>query len=79
MKEREWKKHGCFGYADRFYKENQRLFLSFFLREKDNPKLLDLGCSDGRFTLKIAKVLHTNQIYGIEIDKKLQKLPGKKA
>jgi len=78
MKEKEWRKHGCYGYADRFYKENQKLFLSFFLREKDNPKLLDLGCSDGRFTLKIAKVLHTNQIYGIEIDKKAAEIARKK-
>ena len=62
-----------------FTKKIRGYFSSFFLREKDNPKLLDLGCSDGRFTLKIAKVLHTNQIYGIEIDKKAAEIAGKRA
>jgi ubiquinone/menaquinone biosynthesis C-methylase UbiE len=31
-------------------------------------KLLDLGCNDGRWTLKLAEKIETKKVYGIEID-----------
>lgn len=35
---------------------------------KENVKLLDCGCDNGNFTLKLAAKLNTKQIYGIEVN-----------
>lgn len=35
---------------------------------KDNIKLLDCGCDNGQFTLRLAAKLNTKQIYGIEVN-----------
>lgn len=68
-RENDWKQHGCFEESDKFFKENQKLFLKFCLQQNNNAMLLDLGCSDGEFTKRIAAVVGTGRIYGIEIDK----------
>jgi len=37
------------------------------LQKNSNAKFLDLGCDDGSFTIKLAQVLGTANIYGVEI------------
>jgi tRNA G46 methylase TrmB len=66
-----YEKCGGFNVSDKIYKENQKVFLNF-LREikNNNPKLLDLGCGDGGFTLKIAEAIGSSRIYGIEINER---------
>lgn len=66
--ERGWENHGCYGEAGKFYEENQKLFLKFFMKENSKAKLLDLGCMDGRFTTKIAESAGADKVYGLEID-----------
>lgn len=46
--------------------ECRRVMLSL-LEEEPDAKLLDLGCGDGEFTLKVAERIRTSKIYGIEI------------
>jgi|GEM_PF-581462 len=75
MKTKKWKNHKYFGLSEKFYKENQRLFLNFFIQRKPNSaknglKLLDLGCMGGEFTKETAKVIGTDRTFGIEIVKK---------
>lgn len=36
------------------------------LEQKPDAKLLDLGCSNGEFTLKVAERIGTKKIYGID-------------
>lgn len=47
-----WSDSKFFGLASMHYLENQKRMLS--LLEKDNDaKVLDIGCADGEFTLKV--------------------------
>ena len=39
-------------------------------KKQNNLKLLDLGCDNGDYSLKLGKRLRTNAIYGIEINQK---------
>jgi 2-polyprenyl-3-methyl-5-hydroxy-6-metoxy-1,4-benzoquinol methylase len=39
------------------------------LEENPQAKLLDLGCNQGEFTLRVGKKIGTDKVYGIEIDK----------
>ena len=48
--------------------ECRRMGLSL-LEENPNAQLLDLGCGDGKLTLKAAERIGTTNIYGIEIVK----------
>lgn len=75
---KSWLKHKFFKPSDSLYKRNQKFFLTFFIREKNNPKILDLGCNDGSFTLEIAKMLGTKKLYGIELNRRKAKLAKKK-
>ena len=43
------------------------------LEKQPNAKLLDLGCSDGDWTIKVATRIGTTRIYGIDIDSKATK------
>jgi ubiquinone/menaquinone biosynthesis C-methylase UbiE len=66
-----YEKCGCFNVSDKIYRENQKVFLNFVREIKNNnPKLLDLGCGDGGFTLKIAETIGSSRIYGIEINER---------
>lgn len=50
----------------------------FSLLEKNSKaKLLDLGCDDGKITLKLAKHITTIRVYGIDIVEKKLKLAKK--
>lgn len=46
--------------------ENYRVLLSL-IDESPGAKLLDLGCHDGSFTMKLADRLKTRNIYGVEL------------
>lgn len=66
---KKWSDSKFFGLASRHYRENQKRMLS--LLEKDsNAKVLDIGCADGEFTLEVGKVIGTEKLYGMDIDKK---------
>jgi 2-polyprenyl-3-methyl-5-hydroxy-6-metoxy-1,4-benzoquinol methylase len=66
-----------FSLLDVGYRENQRVFLSLL---DNNPKavILDIGCNDGEFTVKIANRIGANNVYGIEIDRAKVDLSSKK-
>jgi methionine biosynthesis protein MetW len=49
--------------------ENERLFLSL-IRERPQVKLLDIGCGNAEFTLKISQVLMAGASFGIELEPK---------
>lgn len=49
--------------------EHRRAILSL-LEQDENARLLDLGCGDGEFTLKVAERIGTKQIYGVDIVEK---------
>jgi SAM-dependent methyltransferase len=66
----KWKKHRLFGIASSAYIQNQNYFLSF-LEKNENAILLDIGCNDGTFTLKCARRIGCNKVWGIEIDEEL--------
>lgn len=55
-------------FVKQFNKEYERATLSL-LEENPKARLLDLGCRDGLFTLKIAKRIGTRDIYGIDLIK----------
>lgn len=38
------------------------------LKREPQAKLLDLGCNNGEWNLKVAHAIGTKQVYGIEID-----------
>jgi len=59
--------------TEKYRNENKKAFLDFIIKETNKSKLLDLGCSDGKFTKKIASVIGTDKIYGIEVNKNLAK------
>lgn len=48
------------------------------LEENPNGVLLDCGCSDGKLTIKVAKKVMTNNIYGIDLDEEVLKKARKK-
>lgn len=49
------------------YRENEKNILKL-LEPNPKAKFLDLGCGNGKQTLKFASKIGTNKIYGIEID-----------
>ncbi len=51
------------------YRRNQKCLL-FLLPDKSAAKFLDIGCGDGNFTIQIARVLRTDEAYGMDIDAK---------
>jgi len=54
------------------YRLNEKNILSFLDINKD-AKILDLGCNDGSWTIKLAEKIKTNNIYGIDIvDERLE-------
>ena len=69
MREKDWSQHICFEESDKFYKANKHFFMHFFLKGNCNQKVLDLGCSNGELTGKIANTIGTSNVYGIEINK----------
>lgn len=50
-------------YANQYWK----LITPHLIKYKDNPKFLDLGCGQGRFSLKMAKKYPQGQITGIDL------------
>lgn len=47
--------------------ENERLFLGF-IQPNPQAKLLDIGCANAEFTLKISRVLKAKLSFGIELE-----------
>ena len=58
---REWSKK----LQDSADLENRRVIIDLLEPDK-SAKLLDLGCSDGSFTLELSKKIGTDQLYGVE-------------
>ena len=55
------------------YHKNEKNILSFCEKNKD-AKILDLGCDNGFWSLKLAEKINTQNIYGIEIvDERIKK------
>lgn len=50
-------------------RERKRQILELLEESGSNAKLLDLGCDDGKYSLKWGKRVGTNSIYGIDINK----------
>lgn len=46
--------------------ENRRVILSL-LEPDEHAKVLDLGCSDGSFTLELGKRIGTDKLYGVDV------------
>lgn len=63
-------------YLQKLYEEAVELNhknISNLLENNSNAKFLDLGCDDGNLTMKLAKVIGTINIYGVEIvDEKIK-------
>jgi len=49
-----------------FNKEYERVML-LFLEENPEARLLDLGCRDGQFTMKMANKIGTRYVYGVDL------------
>jgi len=54
--------------TDRVVRENEAFFLSL-IQEKSQAKLLDIGCNNAEFTLKISQVLKASVCFGIELER----------
>lgn len=54
------------------FRINEDNFLSL-LERNSSASLIDLGCGKGDFTMKCAKQIGTNNVWGVEIDEKLAK------
>ena len=52
---------------DREYKNVWKKLLEIV--EENGERLLDIGCGDGRLTVKFAKRISAKEVYGIDIDK----------
>lgn len=66
-----WRENGLFATGASIYAANQKFFISFFDRCRQNDVFLDLGCMQGGFTHMILKHICTKNVYGIEIDPKM--------
>lgn len=51
------------------YKLNKNNIIKL-LEKNSNAKFLDLGCDDGAWTMKLAKIIDTKNVFGYEIVKK---------
>jgi ubiquinone/menaquinone biosynthesis C-methylase UbiE len=58
--------------TDRAVLENERLFLSL-IQERPQAKLLDIGCANAEFSLKISQALKTGVCFGIELEQQKAK------
>lgn len=62
---------------DKAYKLRRKIILDF-LNQQVEAKLLDLGCDEGTWTLKIADKVNTKNIYGVDIvEQRLKDAEGK--
>jgi ubiquinone/menaquinone biosynthesis C-methylase UbiE len=52
--------------------ENEKLFLSL-AQERPQAKLLDIGCANGEFSLKISQVFKAGACFGIELEQQKAK------
>lgn len=64
-----WKSNRFYSMAEQYYSDNQNKMLNL-IPEKKNGKLLDIGCNDGNFTIKMANQAKCSP-YGIEINEDL--------
>lgn len=53
--------------------DNKKVFVSL-LEPHKSAKVLDLGCGDGSFTLRIGEKVGTTELYGVEIEDELVQL-----
>lgn len=59
--------------VDKAGKDNSRNILDL-LEKNTNARLLDLGCNDGKWTLKLGKKIGTQNLFGVDIvDEQIQK------
>lgn len=56
-----------FGYLVRQADVEHRRAILSLLEQNGDAKLLDLGCGDGEFTLKVAERIGTKQVYGVDV------------
>ncbi|MDP3623635.1 MAG: class I SAM-dependent methyltransferase [Methanobacteriaceae archaeon] len=69
LKTDEWSSSKFYSMADQYYRDNQNNIINR-IPERENGKLLDIGCNDGTFTLKMAHKSKCSP-YGIEMNEKL--------
>lgn len=64
-----WDESKFFGISNLVYIENQQNFLSMLPKNMNGGGvLLDVGCGDGSFTVKIAEAIKAREVHGAEID-----------
>jgi ubiquinone/menaquinone biosynthesis C-methylase UbiE len=59
------------------YQENNKNILSL-LEVDSTATMVDLGCDDGRWTMKLAKKIKTKKVYGVEVVKERISLAKKR-
>lgn len=74
---KKWEDSKFFNIAERACKDNQIQFLNL-IDKNSNARLLDIGCGDGEFTMRIIEKLKTDEVYGIEIDPNKAKTASEK-
>jgi 2-polyprenyl-3-methyl-5-hydroxy-6-metoxy-1,4-benzoquinol methylase len=65
-KDRNWKNHKFFHLVQSGHRDNQLNILKLLKGIRAN-NLLDIGCSDGSFTIECAMTIGAKKLYGIEI------------
>ncbi len=74
---KEWNKSGFFPLASRYYMENQDKMLSLLEGDR-NAEVLDIGCNDGSFTLRVGATIGSEKLHGMDIDgAMMEKVRGK--
>jgi ubiquinone/menaquinone biosynthesis C-methylase UbiE len=49
-----------------------------FLERNVNARMFDCGCGDGEITLRVAEIIGTSDVYGVDIDEKALSVAGGK-
>lgn len=65
----EWSSSRFYSMADQYYRENQDKILNL-IEKKSQGRLLDIGCNDGKFTIKMSNKSNCSP-HGIEINENL--------
>lgn len=64
---KEWSKR-FFQMSNRCYAENQDKVLSLLEKDRD-AEVLDIGCNDGSFTLRVGALIGSRKLHGMDVDK----------
>jgi ubiquinone/menaquinone biosynthesis C-methylase UbiE len=64
----EWRRSQFYGLARQEYRATQKKLLQL-LGSVKGTRLLDIGCGEGQFTIECARLIHADEVYGLEINK----------